>query len=106
MTTPYDSGLQPGPATHLPLTPLGFLSRAATVFPGKTAVIDGERPFTYAEFDARCRCVTAELDVLHRNRALFHPAPVKIAHDGRVSGILRGLEKDGHFPAALIGHQF
>ena len=61
MTTPYDSGLQPGPANHLPLTPLGFLSRAATVFPGKTAVIDGERTFTYAEFDARCRRLASAL---------------------------------------------
>src|SRR5437867_2347549 len=61
MTTPYDSGLQPGPANHLPLTPLGFLSRAAGVFPGKTAVVDGERTFTYAELDTRCRRLASAL---------------------------------------------
>jgi fatty-acyl-CoA synthase len=31
-----------------------FLRRAAEVYPGKLAVIDGERRFTYAEFARRC----------------------------------------------------
>ena len=36
------------------LTPLSFLARAAAVYPEKTAVIHGERQFTYAEFYRRC----------------------------------------------------
>src|SRR5207302_1840955 len=37
------------------LTPLGFLARAAAVYPDKLAVIDGARRFTYREFYERCR---------------------------------------------------
>ncbi|HSS28251.1 MAG TPA: AMP-binding protein, partial [Usitatibacter sp.] len=47
-------GLGPNPANHRPLTPVDFLRRAAEVYPGKVAVIDGERRFTYAEFARRC----------------------------------------------------
>jgi len=43
------------PANFAALTPLGFLARAAAVYPDKLAVIDGERRFTYRQFDARCR---------------------------------------------------
>jgi fatty-acyl-CoA synthase len=35
------------------LTPMMFLERALHVFPEKTAVVDGERRFTYAEFGSR-----------------------------------------------------
>ena len=33
--------------TFAPLTPASFLDRAAAVFAGRTAVVDGERRFTY-----------------------------------------------------------
>jgi fatty-acyl-CoA synthase len=36
------------------LTPLGFLARAAMIYPDKIAVIDGARRFTYREFHRRC----------------------------------------------------
>jgi fatty-acyl-CoA synthase len=42
-------------ANYAPLTPLSYLSRAADIYPAKTAVIHGARRFTYAEFYARCR---------------------------------------------------
>jgi fatty-acyl-CoA synthase len=58
---PYGSGLDRGPANSAPLTPLTFLPRAAAIFPGKTAVIHGDRRFTYAEFYARCRRLAAAL---------------------------------------------
>ena len=35
------------------LTPVDFLRRSARVFPGKTAVVHGERRFTYAEVETR-----------------------------------------------------
>ncbi len=47
--------LKKRPANYVPLTPVSFLKRAATVWPRRTAVIDGERRFTYGEFHARCR---------------------------------------------------
>src|SRR5262249_37740672 len=36
-----------------PLTPLDFLARSERVFGDLTAVVDGDRRFTYAEFAAR-----------------------------------------------------
>jgi fatty-acyl-CoA synthase len=37
-----------------PLTPLAFLERSALVFADRTAVIDGDRRYTYREFADRC----------------------------------------------------
>ena len=42
-------------ANHVALSPISFLHRAATFFPRRTAVIDRDRRFTYAEFFARTR---------------------------------------------------
>ena len=39
--TPYDTDLDRNPANFQPLTPLGFLERAAAVFPDHTAIIHG-----------------------------------------------------------------
>jgi 3-(methylthio)propionyl---CoA ligase len=53
---PYDAAhLARNPANFTALTPLGFLQRAALIYPDKIAVIDGERRFTYREFHERCR---------------------------------------------------
>jgi fatty-acyl-CoA synthase len=38
-----------------PLTPLHFLERSARVYPTRTAVVDGDRRFTYLEFRERAR---------------------------------------------------
>jgi fatty-acyl-CoA synthase len=51
----YDRDLDRNPANFQPLTPLSFLKRAATVFPDRTAVIDGAKRFSYREFYGRCR---------------------------------------------------
>jgi fatty-acyl-CoA synthase len=42
-------------ANFAALSPLGFLARAAAIYPEKLAVIDGERRFSYRQFEARCR---------------------------------------------------
>ena len=42
-------------ANHVALTPVSFLARAAEFFGARTAVVHGERRFTYAEFYARAR---------------------------------------------------
>ena len=48
-------------ANYAPLTPVSFLRRAAEVYPGKTAVIHGNRSYTYRELDARCRRLASAL---------------------------------------------
>jgi len=59
--TPYDEGLDRNPANFQPLTPLGFLERAAAVFPAHTAIIHGPLRRTYAEFYARARQLASAL---------------------------------------------
>ena len=47
-------------ANYAPLTPVGFLRRAATVYPDKAAVIHGDRIYNYREFYERtCRLASA-----------------------------------------------
>src|SRR5947209_19605534 len=51
----YDAPhLARNPANFTALTPLGFLQRAAAIYPDKLAVIDGARRFTYRQFYQRC----------------------------------------------------
>ena len=60
---PYDAPhLARNPANYAALTPLGFLERAAAIYPDKLAVIEpapakagGERRFTYRQFYDRAR---------------------------------------------------
>ncbi|MGB8118915.1 MAG: acyl-CoA synthetase [Pseudolabrys sp.] len=59
--TPYDTDLERNPANYQPLTPLGFLERAAAVFPGHTAIIHGPMRRSYAEFYARARQLASAL---------------------------------------------
>lgn len=42
-------------ANYVPLTPVSFLARAAKFFGDRTAIIHGDRRFTYAEFYTRAR---------------------------------------------------
>jgi fatty-acyl-CoA synthase len=57
----FDRDLDRTAANATPLTPLSFLAWAAHVYPDKTAVIHGDRAFTYAEFAARCRRLASAL---------------------------------------------
>jgi len=59
--TPYDLDLGRNPANFQPLTPLGFLERAAAVFPEHTAIIHGKLRRSYAEFYARARRLASAL---------------------------------------------
>lgn len=59
--SPYDLDLDRNPANHQPLTPLGFLERAASVFPDRTAIIHGALRRTYADFYARSRRLASAL---------------------------------------------
>ena len=60
-TSPYDAGLDRTPANHVPLSPLPFLERAATVNPDKVAIIHGPLRRTYAAFYARSRQLASAL---------------------------------------------
>jgi fatty-acyl-CoA synthase len=46
---------------EIPLSPTSFLHRAGVVFAGRTAILDGERRFTYREFWERSRCLAGFL---------------------------------------------
>jgi fatty-acyl-CoA synthase len=46
---------------NAPLTPLDFLARSAFVYRDQTAVVDGGRRFTYAEFHARVQRLASAL---------------------------------------------
>jgi fatty-acyl-CoA synthase len=59
--TPYDTDLDRNPANFQPLTPLGFLERAASVFPDRTAIIHGHLRRSYAEFYGRSRRLASAL---------------------------------------------
>jgi fatty-acyl-CoA synthase len=59
--SPYDTDLDRNPANYQPLTPLGFLERAAAVFPNHTAIIHGPMRRSYAEFYARTRKLASAL---------------------------------------------
>jgi len=59
--TPYDTDLDRNPANHQPLTPLGFLERAAAVHPDHTAIIHGPLHRSYADFYARARRLASAL---------------------------------------------
>ncbi|MHA1152334.1 MAG: AMP-binding protein, partial [Alphaproteobacteria bacterium] len=48
-------------ANYVALSPLGFLTRAAQVFPDHLAVIHGDLRQTWAETDARCRRLASAL---------------------------------------------
>jgi fatty-acyl-CoA synthase len=48
-----ESGLGKCAANHVPLTPLSFLQRAASIWPGREALVYGPVRRTYAEYHAR-----------------------------------------------------
>ncbi|MCP5150030.1 MAG: acyl-CoA synthetase [Ectothiorhodospiraceae bacterium] len=58
---PFEHDLDRTPANWAALSPIAFLERSASVYPKKTAVVHGERRYTYAELDARCRRLASAL---------------------------------------------
>ncbi|TCT03313.1 acyl-CoA synthetase [Aquabacter spiritensis] len=57
----YDQDLARNPANFQPLTPLGFLERAAAVFPDHVAVVHGPLRRSYRDLYARTRRLAAAL---------------------------------------------
>jgi len=58
---PYELDLDKNPANYAALTPLGFIERAAYVYPSRTAVVHGARRATWAETYGRCRRLASAL---------------------------------------------
>ncbi|MGH6629139.1 MAG: AMP-binding protein, partial [Burkholderiales bacterium] len=58
---PYSTGLDKTPANFVQLSPLSFLARAAEVYPGRTAVVHGDRQLSWAEVYSRCRRLASAL---------------------------------------------
>ncbi len=56
----WDS-LKSGPANNVPLSPLGFLARAAEVYPDRIAVIYGSQRIDYAQYFRRARQLASAL---------------------------------------------
>ncbi|HEY8564430.1 MAG TPA: acyl-CoA synthetase [Beijerinckiaceae bacterium] len=59
--SPYDLDLDRNPANFQPLTPLGFLERAASVFPDHLAVVHGPVRHDYRTLYARARRLASAL---------------------------------------------
>ena len=57
----YETGLDKNQANYVPLSPLTFLERAASVHPERAAVVHGETRFTWAEIYSRCRRLASAL---------------------------------------------
>ena len=57
----YETGLDRTPANYVPLSPLSFLTRAARIYGPRTAVIHGDRRYTYTQFSERCRRLASAL---------------------------------------------
>src|SRR5947199_5165867 len=60
-THPYEAGLGKNAANFVPLSPIGFLLRSAAVYPNRTAVIHGNRRYTWREALERCRRLASAL---------------------------------------------
>ncbi len=61
MTSSYDIDLDKNAANYQPLTPLGFLQRAAATFPDHTAIVYRESRRSYSELYTRCRRLASAL---------------------------------------------
>jgi fatty-acyl-CoA synthase len=57
----YQIGLDRNPANYVPLTPLTYLERSATIFPERTAVVYGATRRSWAETYRRCRQLASAL---------------------------------------------
>jgi fatty-acyl-CoA synthase len=57
----YEQNLGRTPANYVPLSPVSFLTRAAGIWPDRTAIIHGEKRFSYAQFLERSRRLASAL---------------------------------------------
>jgi fatty-acyl-CoA synthase len=58
---PYAVGLDRNAANFVPLTPLDFIARTASIHPDRLAVVHGARRYSWAESYRRCRQLSSAL---------------------------------------------
>lgn len=63
MTSPYDD-FTTGAANFVPLSPLSFLPRTASIYPDDDAIIHGKRRYSWSQVFARCRRLATGLKSL------------------------------------------
>ncbi len=90
---PFETDLDRTGANFVPLTPVSFLARAASGFANKTAVLDGERHFTYGELFERAKRLASAL----KNRGVQRLDTVAII----ASNIAEMIE--AHFAVPMLG---
>ena len=61
MTNPFATDLDKNKANYTPLSPLSFIARAAYVYPTKTAVVHGDRRYSWAETFNRAKQLASAL---------------------------------------------
>jgi len=59
--TQYEQGLDRNAANYVPLSPLSFLERSATIYPDKVAIVHGDLRISYAQMRSRCRRLASAL---------------------------------------------
>ena len=57
----YDVDMGRRSANHVPLSPLSFLQRTASVYPERCAIRYGKKEWTWAETHVRCRALADAL---------------------------------------------
>src|SRR3954465_6142120 len=57
----YEQNLGRNSANYAPLTPLSFIERTASVYPGRLAVVYGDKRYTWKETYARSRRLASAL---------------------------------------------
>jgi fatty-acyl-CoA synthase len=60
-TNPFATGLDKNAANYVPLSPISFLLRTASVYPNRLAVAYGERRYSWREVLERCRRLAGAL---------------------------------------------
>jgi fatty-acyl-CoA synthase len=58
---PHLSGLERNAANHVPLSPVSFIDRAASVYPDRIAVVHGKLSYTWRQTYERCRRMASAL---------------------------------------------
>lgn len=63
-TSIYEQHLDRNTANYVPMSPVGWLTRAADIYPEYTAVVHGKRRYSYSEFHQRCCRLSSGLEKL------------------------------------------
>ncbi len=94
MTMPIERAVEPHPSdfTFAPLTPAAFLTRAAQAFAHRTAIVDGDLTFTYADYHRRALALTGVLEDLGIGESL--PASL-VLPNGDYPGVVSVVDPEG-----------